>query len=225
MIVFARSEDRNDLYAFLSHALRVDDTALVRLRRRGDGSVGAWVQTPFDVLATRVVALQIEALDVVFDAATLQTELRPSTADLTVDPGYSLDSAWQGALPPERGFVHIDDVPARSVVELSRGGATLARTEAGPLGPPTELLDHTVLSVTGAGVDRPVEISLRSVFALTAMGFVVDAAGGAVTATSPLADIAADEPVRVRATTVWARLDARYGSVYQRRTAAIPLFT
>ena len=61
---------------------------------------------------------------------------------------------------------------------------------------------------------------MRAVFALTSMGFVRDGDGREITEDSPLTAIAEGEPVRVRMSPAWIRVDARYGSVYQRR--AVP---
>lgn len=227
--------DRYDLSAFVSRARVLDEAAVIRFRRRPDGAVGVWVRTPFDVLATRSVRIGVDDPDMVVDATTLQTALRTPSAPRSpldgpsgparIDPGFSMPSAWEGgALPPDAGFVHVDDVPARTVVGLSRDGAEVARTEGGPQGPPPSLLDQTVLDVSGAGPETGgVEVPMRAVFAVTAMGFVIDGAGRMVTATTPIDAIDADEPVRIRATPTWARLDARFGSVYFRRAPSIPL--
>ncbi len=231
MIVVDELMDRYDLYAFVSRAHRLDPASAIRLRRRGDGGVGVWVHTPFDVLATRVVRVAIDAPDVVHDSAVLHGALRVPSDDSTareIDAGFSVDSAWQsGALPPEHGFVHVDDVPARTIVGLSREGAEVARTQGGPQGPPASLLDQSVLEVTpdasSEWTGTAVAVTMRAVFAITAMGFVTDADGRMVTETSPISAIDADEPVRVRTNGAWARIDARFGSVYFRRTVPIAL--
>ena len=49
------------------------------------------------------------------------------------------------------------------------------------------------------------------------MGFVRDADGHEITETSPIDAIGETEPVRVRMSAAWIRIDARYGAVYQRR--------
>jgi hypothetical protein len=235
MIELPDLADRYDLSAFVSRARVLDETAVIRLRRRPDGAVGVWVRTPFDVLATRSVRIGVDDPDAVFDATSLQAALRTPSAPLSphdgpagparIDPGFSMPSAWQGgALPPEKGFEHVDDVPARTVVGLSRDGAEVARTEGGPQGPPPSLLNQTVLDVSAGGPEGGgVEVPIRAVFAVTAMGFVIDAAGRMVTASTPIEAIDATEPVRVRATPTWARLDARFGSVCFRRAPGIPL--
>lgn len=60
---------------------------------------------------------------------------------------------------------------------------------------------------------------MRMVFALGAMGFVPTTGRDTMVADG----IAADEVVRVRASNTWIRLDARYGSVYLRKSGGIGL--
>ncbi|MGZ4543576.1 MAG: hypothetical protein ACXVXI_10750, partial [Mycobacteriaceae bacterium] len=87
-------------------------------------------------------------------------------------------------------------------------GVALAREHGGPNGgPPNSLLDQEVISVCGA--DDEVGVPLRCIFALSGMGFAGEGD---------------DEPVRVRVTRGWLRLDARYGSVLRRRRPQFPLF-
>jgi len=123
-----------------------------------------------------------------------------------------LDSAWRGVLPPEAGFVHLDDVPARVVLDLASRGVALAKEHSSAHGPPAALLDQEVVAVTSG--DTTVGVPMRCVFALTAMGFLPqsDAAGELDPGT-----VTADEIVRVRALPAWLRVDARFGSVYRRR--------
>lgn len=220
------ARDRIDLAAFAGRALRADDVAVIRIKRRSDGLLGVWVNTGFDVLASRVVAGSMSGDDVVCGASELRNVLRATKdepAATTVDTGFALDSAWRGALPSTDGFTHVDDIPARVLVQLSRTGAEVARTQGSGHGPPTSLLDQQVIDVSSEASDQVVGVSMRSVFALTAMGFVRAADNRDVTETSPIEDIDDAEVVRVRATAVWARLDARFGSVYQRRTMPLGL--
>ncbi len=214
----ASASDRADALAFVARAARMNEAAVIRLQGRPDGRLGLWTHTGFDVLATRSIVGGSAPADIVCDAEQLRTVLAVADAGTRVDPGFTFASAWKGALPPASGYVHVDDVPARSVVELARSGAKLARTEGSAHGPATGLLDQVVLEASALDGLQPVAIILRSVFALTAMGFIRDADGREVTDTSELTRIADDEPVRVRASPAWIRIDARYGSVYQRRT-------
>ncbi|GGL40307.1 hypothetical protein [Nocardia jinanensis] len=205
--------ERENLATFLTRAQRLDPAAVVRLRRRGSGLVAAWVTTGFEALATRTVAAELTVDDVTADADTVLVGL---SAAGPIDLGYSLDSAWRGALPPDQGFGHIDDLPARTLVELAERGADLAKEHGSEHGPPASLLDQTVLTVS-AGEVR-VQVPMRVVFALTAMDFIPHAGDRA-----GAEQIAPDELVRVRASTTWLRLDARYGSVARRRTGGLSL--
>jgi hypothetical protein len=212
--------ERENLTAFLSKAVRLDEAAVVRLRARDNGKLSVWVSTGFDALAVRVISGTMVPDDTSAAADQLLVALR-SASDGTVDPGFSMDSAWRGALPPNSGFVHLDDVPARVLIGLAQRGAALAKEHGSSHGPPVSLLEQEVLHVAGSSGDAAV--SMRTVFALTAMGFVPhtgqDPLGGQnpMTADVDLAGIDADEIVRVRASKVWLRLDARYGSVFSRR--------
>lgn len=193
---------RNDLAAFVDRVLRLDDAAVIRLRRRSDGLVAAWVGTGLDVLAVRAVVGQVSPDDISCGADQLARGLRSADAAGHVDTGFPMDSAWRGVLPPETGFTHLDDVPAAVLVDLGRRGADLARAQGSAHGPPASLLDQDVLEVSSGGVEAAVP--MRCVFALTAMGFVPE---------SP----SADEIVRVRVLPAWLRIDARFGSVFRRR--------
>lgn len=208
------STERKNLVAFLEKAVRLDEAAVVRMRTRVEGRVSVWAATGFDALAVRVITGTIVPDDTSAAADQLVAALQSAT-DGVVDPGFSMDSAWRGALPPDSGFHHVDDVPARVLIDLAQRGAALAKEHGSSHGPPVSLLDQEVLDVEGAGND--VSIAMRTVFALIAMGFVPHAGDDPLTADVDLTSIDADEIVRVRATKVWLRLDARYGSVFCRR--------
>lgn len=215
--------ERADLAAFLTRVVRLDDAAVVRMRRRGDGLLESWVNTGFDVLASRIVRGTVDPGDTCVAADGLLAALVAATgpdpeagAQWSVDPGWSMDSAWRGSLPPIDGYTHIDDVPARILVELAHRGVALTR-EHGAQGPPASLLAQEVLEVSG--LDTTVGVPMRMVFALGAMGFVPDAGRDS----EDTEGIDAAEVVRVRASTTWLRLDARYGSVYLRRSGGLGL--
>lgn len=205
--------ERENLATFLTRAQRLDPAAVVRLRRRGEGLVTAWVATGFEALATRTVGAELMVDDATVGAETVLAALNvPGPIDL----GYSLDSAWRGALPPTAGFGHIDDLPARTLVELAERGAELAKEHGSNHGPPASLLDQTVITVS-ADADE-VQIPMRVVFALTSMDFIPHSGDRAEANRIP-----PGESVRVRATRTWLRLDARYGSIARRRTGSISL--
>ncbi|EID13515.1 hypothetical protein MXEN_10896 [Mycobacterium xenopi RIVM700367] len=196
---------RKDLATFVERALRLDDAAVIRIRTRPGGLLTAWVTTGFDVLASRVVAGTVRPDDLSAGANQLAHGLAAMDDSGYVDPGFPMDSAWRGGLPPESGFTHLDDVPARVLLDLAQRGAQLAKDHGSAHGPPVSLLDQEVVAVTSGDVS--VGIPMRCVFALTAMGFLPQ---------SPEA-IDAEETVRVRILPSWLRIDARFGSVYRRR--------
>ncbi|OBA77371.1 hypothetical protein A5641_18125 [Mycobacterium sp. 1554424.7] len=203
---------RVDLATFVDHAMRLDEAAVIRLRARSAGLLTAWFATGFDVLASRVVVGRVRPDDLSVAADGLARGLSAVDASGYVDPGFAMDSAWRGALPPESGFTHLDDVPARVMLDLAQRGAQLAKEHGSSHGPPVSLLDQEVIRVSSAseGDNVSVGLPMRCVFALTAMGFLPP---------SPDA-IGADEMVRVRILPNWLRVDAKFGSVYRRRAHA-----
>jgi hypothetical protein len=206
--------ERDDLGAFTARVVRLEQTALVRLRATG-GRVTAWAATPFDVLATRSVRGTCEPSDLTVPAQSLLTALAVERGE-TVDPGPA-GGLWQATLPPEEGWAVVDDVPAAELERLTERGLELAREHAGPLGPPTSLLDQTVLTVQGE-TGPPVKVPMRCLFALSGMGFL----GGADTGAG---EVSGAPVVRISATGSWMRIDARFGAVVRRRVTALPLFT
>jgi hypothetical protein len=196
--------DRADLATFVARVLRLDDTAVIRLRARGADHVVAWVTTQFDVLACRVVRGEVPSRDICAGADQLARGLAAADASGDVDTGFPMDSAWRGALPADTGFEYLDDIPATTLLDLVQRGGELAREHGSAHGPPVSLLDQSVVTVDSAA-GQEIDVPMRCVFALSAMGFIP---------TQP----SEDEPVRVRALPSWVRLDARYGSVYRRRT-------
>jgi hypothetical protein len=206
---------REDLATFTERALRLDDAAVIRLREREGGLVAAWVATGFDVLASRVVAGRVRPRDLSAGADALAAGLSAMDTGGFVEPGFAMDSAWRGALPPETGFVHVDDVPARVVLDLAQRGVALAKEHSSAHGPPASLLDQEVVEVHSA--DTSIGIPMRCVFALTAMGFLPQSVNAGEGMRLDPGTVAADEIVRVRAMPAWLRIDARFGSVYRRR--------
>ncbi|WP_194837584.1 hypothetical protein [Nocardia sp. XZ_19_369] len=205
--------ERENLATFLTRALRLDPAVVVRIRRRGEQHVSAWVATGFEALAVRTIVGELSVDDVTVGADMVLAGL---SSGLPIDLGFSMDSAWRGALPPMDGFTHVDDVPARTLVELAEQGARLAKEHGSSHGPPASLLDQPVLTVSGGDIE--VEVPMRVVFALTAMDFIPHSGDKA----DP-ARILPTEIVRVRATNTWLRIDARYGSVARRRGSGISL--
>jgi hypothetical protein len=199
-------EERADLGVFVARAVRLDSEALVRLRA-ASGRLQAWVDTPFDALVTRSMHGSLRPGDLTLKGTDLLAALA-AVGDPVVDSGSAQDALWGCALPPERGWRSVDQVPAEVLADLAGQGAAVAKTNPDPRGrPPSGLLDQKVITVSGAGLD--VGVPLRCLFALSGMGFV----GNPTSA----------EAVRVWATDSWLRLDARYGAVLRRRHALLPL--
>jgi hypothetical protein len=198
--------ERANLGVFVARAVRLDSDALVRLRAVGD-RLHAWVDTPFDALVTRSVGGGLRPGDLTIKGTDMLAAMAV-VGDTVVDPGKAQDARWRCALPPERGWRAVDQVPAEVLTELAGQGAAVARTHPGSSGrPPSDLLDQKVITVSGAGLD--VGVPLRCLFALSGMGFVGKPTAG--------------QTVRVWATDWWLRLDARYGAVLRRRRAVLPL--
>uniref|UniRef100_A0A5Q5CIS3 Uncharacterized protein n=1 Tax=Mycobacterium sp. (strain JLS) TaxID=164757 RepID=A0A5Q5CIS3_MYCSJ len=196
---------RDDLATFAERAVRLDDAAVVRLRERAGGGVVAFVATGFDVLASRVVSGRLRPKDLCAGADALVAGLAGIDASGFVDTGFPMDSAWRGAVPSETGFTHLDDVPARVMLDLVTRGGALARQHSGAHGPPSSLLDQEVIAVSGDG--ESVGVPMRCVFALTAMGFLPQSS----------AALDAGDIVRIRVSPTWLRIDAPFGSVLRRR--------
>ena len=201
----------------LIHELRapLDDAAVIRLRERSSGLVVAWVNTGFDVLASRVIGGRVRPEDLTAGADALAAGLTAMDRSGFVQPGFPMDSAWRGALPPDTGFVHLDDVPVRAVLDLAQRGVALAKEHSSAHGPPASLLDQEVVAVSSGATS--VGIPMRCVFALTAMAFLAQSAAAGQEMGLDPETVAADEIVRVRALPAWLRIDARFGSVYRRR--------
>ena len=196
---------RADLAAFVERVARLDDATVIRLRARSAGEFTAWASTGLDVLASRVVAGVVRPDDLSVGADELGRGLAAIDHSGYVDPGFPMDSAWRGALPPDSGFTHLDDVPARLLLDLAQRGSQLAKEHGSAQGPPVSLLDQEVIQVSSA--EDSVGVPMRCVFALTAMGFLPQSSEA----------VGADEIVRIRVLPAWLRIDARFGSVYRRR--------
>jgi hypothetical protein len=110
---------RADLAAFVDHAMRLDDAAVIRLHARSSRLLTAWMATGFDVLASRVVVGKVRPADMTVAADGLAQGLSAMDDSGYVDPGFAMDSAWRSALPPESGFTYLDDVPAQVMLDLA----------------------------------------------------------------------------------------------------------
>jgi hypothetical protein len=126
------------------------------------------------------------------------------------DPPEARDAQWRGGSPPTAGWQRIDRVPDADIRPLVRSGAlTLkeaAEREGVPGAQPREavadaLLDSVVLTVSNGA--HSVDVTLRTLSALTRMGFLPRGSHAAV-------DVSGR----------WIRVAAAYGSVYAERAGA-----
>jgi hypothetical protein len=201
----ASPQDRADAAAFAGRVARWDPAGPVRLVGAADRIV-LWGTTPFDTLVTRSVDGLLRPSEITVRAADLLAGLAVATSAV-VDPGRAAEGAWRDRIPPDDGWVTLDEVPSAVIAELVATGTSEARERAdGRAGAPASLLDAVVLTVSGAGDN--VSVPMRALFALSGMGF-----GGP-----------GDDVIKVRATRIWLRLDGRFGAVVRRRHSSLPLF-
>lgn len=222
-LTLAEQAGRENLGAFVARAVRLEASAVVRLRRRPGPAdvVEAWTATPFDVLATRSVHGSLTTPDITVAGSELLAALAVAR-DSVVDPGPSRDLLWRSELPGFDGWMHVDDLPLDVVTDVTDRGLDVARENAGPKGtPPASLLDQPVLTVSGGSFD--IKIPMRVLFALSGMGFTGGSGSGSGRAEEAGSPSGAQDVVRVSATESWLRLDARFGAVVRRRHAMLPL--
>lgn len=203
-LLFDSADDRADAGAFLTRVVRLDASALVRLRRAGP-SVELWSWLPLDVLVTRRVAAGLDVADQSVAAVDLLASLDGEPAVATLPE--SRDAQWKGALPGTHGWQRVEAVPSADLQALVRAGADAFRAAALSADPGRvgeALLDHESLTVSND--DTTVAVPLRVLQALARMGF-----------------LRADGQVVVAASRAWLRCDAAYGSAYRRRAGGLSL--
>lgn len=183
---------------------------------------------PDDIIVT---AAEIKDIAVrAFAQAKSSDDAEDKEASLTALP-YRVQaqsaSSWPGFLPVPEGWQVVDYVPATAFRTLEKQGRAVAVESSGPMGMPPSLLDQKVLTVsggtgeaaagtatasgeaavhTGEGQTREtsasvVDVTMRDVFALCAMGFIPEHPDE-------------KEPVRVSTKGRWHRLDGRFGSIF-----------
>ncbi|OFS20372.1 hypothetical protein [Corynebacterium sp. HMSC04H06] len=190
------------LQVLVSRAVGVDGGCSVRLRQLTEHQVDVFVTTPFEVVVSRRVEGKASRDGAVVSAYLLQQELLKHNAAGKLELGPARDPVWPGALPPMDGFRLLDHLPVEVVRELADAGQALARQFSGPLGPPSSLMNQTVVTVEGHG--KQVEVPMRMIFACTSLGLI------------PGFSAPTDVPrhLRVAAKGRWVRLDAPFGTVY-----------
>jgi hypothetical protein len=204
---------RGDAGAFLSRLLRLDPSALVRLRPAGGDRVALWSMLPFRVLVVRTVAASVEADQTVAASDLLAGLDRP-------DPLPRRDQDWRWPLPPASARV-VEELPAAEIARVAAAAEQTLRAAAlgGVGGRPVgeralrdALLDHVPIVVSGADGER-VEIPQRLVQAVVRMGFL-----------APSEDITnGHDLVTVRVAAGWIALSAAFGSAWFHRRSPFRL--
>src|SRR5436309_15387187 len=82
------------------------------------GRLQAWVDTPFDALVTRSMRGSLRPGDLTLKGSDLLAALA-TAGDTVVELGRAQDARWRCALPPERGWRAVDQVPAEVLADLA----------------------------------------------------------------------------------------------------------
>jgi hypothetical protein len=189
----------------LRRAITLDPRSLIRLRLSSNIAT-ALVRLPFRVLVARTVEtrMSMEPVDVTVAAADALHWLDGESAE----PPPARDAEWRTGLPPGSGWARVEAVPDDVVRPLVRSGAVALQEAAEREGVPgaqpraevaDALLDSPVLTVSD-DAGRSAEVTLRTLSALTRMGFLPR--GGQI-----FVDVAGR----------WVRVVAEYGTVYLER--------
>lgn len=196
----AGREDLTDCAAFLARLLRLDAAALVRLQPAGD-QMSIWGQ-PLGVVVRREIRAGLNVSDRTVSAAELLAALGPLATGPTQLPA-ARDAAWRTTLPPRAGWSVLDAIPVGVLRGLADRAGQVVQGARDPTLAGEALLDQEALRVSHGGEE--VVLAIRLIVVLIKTGLL--GAGG------QSADL-----VRVAATPAWARVAARHGTVYQRRS-------
>ena len=172
--------------AYLARLVRLDPSALVRLRPTPAGAVEVWAMLPFGVLVTRAVLAAVDQ-DVTVLAADLLAAVGradgPERWQVAMPRRRDLD--WRWSLPSGSGqeverllAADVRQVSAAAAATVSEVGATgLAGRAVGQRALRDALLDHVPFVITqdtAAGGGDTVAVPQRLVQAVMRMGFVAD---------------------------------------------------
>jgi hypothetical protein len=189
-----------EMAPLLRRVVALDANALARIRA-GQARVTVLVRLPFAVLVARTVAAHTDAQ---LDRTVAAADLLGWLDGAATAPPEPRDGAWRGAAPPATGWQRVEIVPDDVIRGLVRAGAQALQDAAAREGvrgaqPRADvadaLLDAVVLTADGGG--RRAEVSLRTLSALTRMGFLRRDSSAAI-------DVAGR----------WVRVAADYGSVF-----------
>lgn len=197
-----------ELAPVLRRGVDLDPGVLARLRL-GPSTAGVLVRLPFAVLVARTV--ESPPRDAITDVAVRAVDALRWLDGETASPPEPRDHEWRTGLPPEQGWTRLETVPDDVLRPLVRQGALALKDAAAREGVPgaqpraevaDALLDSVVLTVT-ADRGGTAEVSLRTLSALTRMGF-----------------LARGSSAHIDARGRWVRVVGAYGTVFAERPGA-----
>jgi len=202
------SSELTGLMPLARRVAALDPNGVLRIRLDA-GSAAGYARLPFGVLVGRTVRVTWAGLPV--DCVVRAGDLVGWLDGRTDEPPLRRDLEWRGALPPVTGWRRVERVPDTVVRDVVRKGAATFREAAEREGvqlgrrgvqPRAEVADALLDSVVLTAVDGTAraEVTLRTVSALTRMGFLPDGS-----------HVAIDVCGR------WSRVAAEFGSVYVER--------
>lgn len=205
-------ERLTELLPVLRRCVGLDPATVARLWLQEQTST-VLVRLPFGVLVSRSVAAGTGSVDGDEPAPVGSRDLTVG-AEQVIDwydggraaPPDNRDADWRGATPPRAGWRRLDVIGDEVIRPLVRAGALALKEAAAREGVPgaqpraevaDALLDTVVLSVDDEA-GPPAQVSLRTLSALTRMGFLPRGGTAAV-------DVAGR----------WVRVASGYGNVYE----------
>lgn len=195
------SAQLSDTAPLVRRAVSLDPRSLVRVKL-GARSVTTFVRLPFNVLVGRTIKVDWgrDGIDCVVNARELLAWLDGTARE----PPPARDALWHGTIPPGGGWRRVETIPASVVRDLVRKGAGALQEAAQREGVPGSqpraevadaLLDSVVVTAHASGLRA--EVTLRTLSALTRMGFMPPGSRAAI-------DLSGR----------WLRVAAEFGSVY-----------
>ncbi len=190
-----------DAAPLVRRAVGLDARSLVRIRLDAH-SMTCFVRLPFAVLVGRTISVQWDGAEI--DCVVSGRELLTWLDGAAREAPPARDAQWQGTIPPRRGWRRVETVPGSIVRDLVGKGAEALKDAAlregvrgaQPRAEVTDALLDSVVVTAQAGPLRA-EVTLRTLSALTRMGFLPSGSRAAI-------DISGR----------WLRVVAEYGSVY-----------
>lgn len=205
----------------LDRALKMDSSALVKLRIVAENSLDLFLSTPLNVIAMqRIPGTIAKNCD---GAVVMASDIRESMEKLPlhvdsprIGNTVSLSTVnlmWPGSLPPLEGYELLDKVPAQVFRQLHEEMRQQNKEHAGPLGMPRSLLEQKLLTVE-ADLEQE-NGTYAEKHSIHIDGRMVAAIGGLGVAVQPQKEeLKKYDFLRVSTHSSWIRIDALFGSVF-----------